>query len=55
MILGQNFKFLLSLCMLTLDLEMKVGDVFKGWEGHPDHIWRFQMMMAAILDFFPRG
>ena len=41
--------------MVTLDLEMKVGDVFKGWEGHPDHIWRFQMVMAAILDFFPKG
>ena len=30
-------------------------DIFQCWEGHPDHIWRCQILMAAILDLFQRG
>ena len=28
MILGQNFKFLVTLCVVKMDLEMMSGDVF---------------------------
>ena len=55
MILGQNFKFLLSLSMVKSDLEMMFGDGVECVQGLFDHIWRFQISMAAILDFFQRG
>ena len=55
MILGQNFKFLLSLSMVKSDLEMMFGDGVECVQGLFDRIWRFQISMAAILDFFQRG
>ena len=55
MILGQNFKFLLSWCMVKLDLEMMFSDVLESLRGHIDDIWRCQMLMAAILNFFQMG
>ena len=55
MILGQNFRFLKSLCMVKLDLEMMFIDVLESLRGHVDDIWRCQMLMAANLDFFQRG
>ena len=55
MILGQNFKFLLSLSMVKSDLEMMFGDGVECVQGLFDHIWRFQISMAVILDFSQRG
>ena len=55
MILGQNFRFLKSWCMVKLDLEMMFIDVLESLRGHVGDIWRCQMLMAAILDFFQRG
>ena len=37
------------------DLEMMFGDGVECVQGHLYHIWRFQILMAAILDFLPRG
>ena len=55
MILGQNFRFLKSWCMVKLDLEMMFIDVLESLKGHVDEKWRCQMLMAANLDFFQRG
>ena len=55
MILGQNFTFPLSLCTVKSDLEMMFGDGVECVQGHFHHIWRFQILMVAILDFLPRG
>ena len=55
MILGQNVTFPLSLCTVKSDLEMMFGDGVECVQGHFHHIWRFQILMAAILDFLPRG
>ena len=43
MILGQNFKFLLSLSMVKSDLEMMFGDGVECVQGLFDHLWRFQI------------
>ena len=55
MILGQNVTFPLSLCTVKSDLEMMFGDGVECVQGHLHHIWRFQILMAAILDFFQSG
>ena len=55
MILGQNFKFLLSLSMVKSDLEMMFADGVECVQGLFDHLWRFQIWLAAILDFLQRG
>ena len=55
MILGQNFKFLVTLSVVKMDSEMVSGDVFGQQPAHPDHMWRCQIVVAAILDFFPKG
>ena len=55
MILGQNVTFPLSLCTVKSDLEMMFGDGVECVQGHLYHIWRFQILMVAILDFLPRG
>ena len=55
MIFGQNVTFPLSLRMVKSDLEMMFGDGVECVQGHLYHIWRFQILMAAILDFLPRG
>ena len=34
---------------------MMFGDGVECVQGLFDHIWRFQISMAAILDFFQRG
>lgn len=34
------------------DREMMFGDGLECEQGHLYHIWRFQILMAAILDFF---
>ena len=52
MILGQNVTFLLSLRTVKSDLEMMFGDGVECEQGHLYHIWRFQILMVAILDFF---
>ena len=54
MILGQNVTFPLSLCTVKSDLEMMFGDGVECVQGHLYHIWRFQILMAAILDFLQR-
>ena len=54
-ILGQNLQFLKSWSMVKLDLKMMFCDVLESLRGHVDDIWRCQMLMAAILDFFQRG
>ena len=43
MILGQNFKFLLSLSMVKWDLEMMFADGVECVQGLFDHLWRFQI------------
>ena len=40
---------------LKSDLQMMFGDGVECVQGLFDHIWRFQISMAAILDFFQRG
>ena len=55
MILSQNVTFPLSLCTVKSDLEMMFGDGVECVQGHLHHIWRFQISMAAILDFFQSG
>ena len=45
MILGQNFKFLVTLCVVKMDLEMMSGDVLKRSEGHLHHVWRKGMLV----------
>ena len=42
----------LSLCTVKSDLEMMFGNGVECEQGHLYHIWRFQILMAAILDFF---
>ena len=39
MILGQNFRFLKSWCMVKLDLEMMFINVLESLRGHVDDIW----------------
>ena len=36
-------KFLPSLCMANMKLEMMFGDVSECFEGHLDHIWTFSV------------
>ena len=55
MILGKIFKFLPSLCMANMKLEMMFGDVSECWKGHFDHIWRFSNLAGGHLGFFQRG
>ena len=55
MIVGQNFKFLQSLCIVKLDLEITFVDVLEWSQSDPDDIWGYQIWSAAILDFFPKG
>ena len=55
MIVGQNFKFLQSLCLVKLDLEITFVDVLDWNQSDPDDIWGCQIWSAAILDFFPKG
>ena len=55
MIFGQNVTFPLSLRMVKSDLEMMFGDGVECVQGHFHHIWRFQILMVAILDFLQRG
>ena len=55
MIVGQNFKFLQSLCIVKLDLEITFVDVLEWSQSDPDDIWGCQIWSAAILDFFPKG
>ena len=55
MISGQNVTFPLSLCMVKSDLEMMFGDGVECVQGHFHHIWRFQILMVAIVDFLQRG
>ena len=55
MILAKNFKFLPSLCMANMKLEMMFGDVSECWEGHFDHIWRFSNLAGGHLGFFSKG
>ena len=42
----------LSLCTVKSDLEMMFGNGVECEQGHLYHIRRFQILMAAILDFF---
>ena len=53
--MGQNVKFLKSWSMVKLDLKMMFSNVLESLRGHVDDIWRCQMLIAAILDFFQRG
>ena len=41
--------------MIKLDLEMMFGDALKWNHSDSDHIWRCQICVAAILDFFQTG
>ena len=54
MILGQNFKFLVTLSVVKMDLEKMFGDVLESNQSDPLHIWRCQIWAVAILDFFKR-
>ena len=51
MILVQNFKFLLSVYMVKMNLVMTFRDVLECSRGNPDHIWACQIWAVAILDF----
>ena len=55
MIVGQNLKFLQSLYIVKLDLEIIFVVVLEWNQSNPDDIWGFQIWSAAILDFFPKG
>ena len=55
MILGQNFKFLVTLSVVKMDLEKMFGDVLESNQSDPLHIWTCQIWAVAILDFFKRG
>ena len=55
MIVGQDFKFLQSLWIVKLDLEITFVDVLEWNQSDPDDIWGCQIWSAAILDFFPKG
>ena len=55
MILGQNFKFLVTLSVVKMDLEKMFGDVLESNQSDPLHIWRCQIWAVAILDFFQRS
>ena len=54
MIMGQNFKFLQSLWIVKLDLEINFVDVLEWNQSDPDDIWGCQIWSAAILDFFSK-
>ena len=54
MIVGQDFKFLQSLWIVKLDLEITFVDVLEWNQSDPDDIWGCQIWSAAILDFFPK-
>ena len=54
MIVGQNFKFLQSLWIVKLDLEINFVDVLEWNQSEVDDIWGCQISSAAILDFFPK-
>ena len=54
MIMGQNFKFLQSLWIVKLDLEINFVDVLEWNQSDADDIWGCQIWSAAILDFFPK-
>ena len=54
MIVGQNVKFLQSLWIVKLDLEINFVDVVEWNQSDPDDIWGCQIWSAAILDFFPK-
>ena len=55
MIVCQNFKFLQSLWIVKLDLEIIFVDVLEWNQCDPDDIWGSEIWSAAILDFFPKG
>ena len=55
MIVGQNFKFLQSLYIVKLDLEITFVDVLEWNQSDPDDIWGCQIWSAAILDFLQSG
>ena len=55
MIVGQDFKFLQSLWIVKLDIEIPFVDVLEWNQSDPDDIWGCQIWSADILDFFPKG
>ena len=54
MIVGQEFKFVQSLWIVKLDLEITFVDVLEWNQSDADDIWGCQIWSAAILDFFPK-
>ena len=55
MILGHNFKFFLSICIVKLDLEMVFDNVLSNKKVNSTIEGHLGISLVAIVDFFQRG
>ena len=55
MILGRNFKFLLSMCIVKLDLEMMFDNCFSNKKVNSTIEGHFEISPVAVMDIFQRG
>ena len=52
---SRHLGFLLSVCIVKMDLELKFRDVLECSWGNLDHIWTCQIWGSRHLGFFPKG